>query len=292
TAPSVIKAQTRTDILAKVPVQTVVPKKSHASVDHKRLRRAERIIQSPAVSKYSQTRTAVMTTAAHKQPATHIPAAIKQPQASTLQPTPVRSELRAPAAAYKAIQRPQRAPVAAPAQQLNSDIFEQALAEATSHKQTYAPKRRGRIAGFATAAFLTLLLVGFIGYQNKPYIEMKIASSKAGIQATMPGYNPTGFTFGNLAYSTDDVTLNYFSKSDPAQSYKIVQKASDWNSASLLDNFVMSTTKSYQTIERAGRTIYLYGDNTATWVDNGIWYTINGNQSLTSTQLLDLAGSL
>ncbi len=295
-APSVIKATTRTDILAKVPAQVVQPKLSHNKVDSSRQRRAERIIQSPAVMKYH---------AAIEQPMKATP----QPLASPLQPQkpavstvgsqidfvqpPVRSELRVARPGSNKPLRPIHQTAAIPVQPapLHRDIFEQALAEATSHKQTYSKPKKRRLAGFAAASFIALALVGFIGYENWPYINTRIAASQAGIQAKLPGYNPTGFSLGNLAYGPGSVTMNYASENDSARSFDISQKASEWNSKALLDNFVASSAKSYQTIERAGRTIYLYGNNTATWVDNGIWYTVDGRDNLTSTHLLDVAMS-
>jgi len=33
-------------------------------------------------------------------------------------------------------------------------------------------------------------------------------------------------------------------------------------------------------------------NNTATWVDSGILYTVDGNAALTSSQLLELASSM
>lgn len=175
----------------------------------------------------------------------------------------------------------------------HNNVFEQALAEAGAHHT--ASKRQRKTRGYGAAATVTaamLLLVGFIGYQNLPYINVRVAAHKAGIQAKMPSYSPAGFSFGNLSYTPGNVTVSYFSQTDRDQSLLITQESTDWNSKALLENFVTSTSKSYDTIERAGRTIYLYGNNTATWVDNGIWYTIGGKHSLSDTQVLDVAMSL
>lgn len=301
-SPEVIKAQTRTDILAKVPEQVVKPKLSHTNVDHKRMRRAERVIQSPAVRKYNHTPAQqlpahLVTPAVQAQPA---PVTTPKP-AAAVQPAPVRSELRTPRPAFNnqhqvrsAVRKQQPAiPVQQAPQQISSDIFEKAIAEASTHKQSH--KRSKGFSRFGTAAAVTaimLLLVGFLGYQNLPYINVRVAAYKAGIQAKMPTYSPTGFSFGSLKYTPGSVTVSYYSEKDATQSLNISQKSSDWNSKALLDNFVATTTKSYETIERAGRTIYVYGNNTATWVDNGIWYTISGNNTLSDSQILDVALSI
>ena len=59
----------------------------------------------------------------------------------------------------------------------------------------------------------------------------------------------------------------------------------------LLDNFVASSGQNYQTIEDAGRTIYMYSGN-ATWVNGNVWYRITGNSSLSSGQLTNIATSM
>jgi hypothetical protein len=175
------------------------------------------------------------------------------------------------------------------------DIFEEALASAVSHEETFtgtAERKRGshRIAGFATATLGVLLIAGVIAYFNAPGLSVQLASYRAGFDAKLPAYSPAGFSFGDLSYGTGNVTVSY--QSDDSRKFSIKQQTSDWDSQALLTNFVASANKAYQTYERAGRTVYFFGDNTATWVDNGIWYTVNGNNSLTKNQLLDLAGSI
>lgn len=135
-----------------------------------------------------------------------------------------------------------------------------------------------------------MLIVGVVAYFNVPALSMRMASTRAGFQAKLPGYSPLGFSFGNLSYGPGNVTVSY--KSDDSHKFDITQRTSDWDSQALLSNFVASANKAYQTYERAGRTIYFFGNNTATWVDNGVWYTVNGNNSLSKNQLLDLASSL
>jgi hypothetical protein len=72
----------------------------------------------------------------------------------------------------------------------------------------------------------------------------------------------------------------------------LTEKTSAWNSATLRDNFVASNAKTYQTVETGGRTIYLYGQNQASWVNGGIWYQVQSNGALSNHQLVELATSL
>jgi hypothetical protein len=72
----------------------------------------------------------------------------------------------------------------------------------------------------------------------------------------------------------------------------LTQTASNWDSQALKENFVATVGKDYQVVQSAGRTIYTYGDNNATWVNGGIWYKIDSAGSLTSVELVDLATSM
>ena len=47
-----------------------------------------------------------------------------------------------------------------------------------------------------------------------------------------------------------------------------------------------------QTIDTAGRTVYIYGNDNASWVDNGIWYQVTSNGDLSNTDVLNIASSL
>lgn len=140
---------------------------------------------------------------------------------------------------------------------------------------------------------MAVLLVGSVfAFQNMPEIAMKIASTRAGLNANLPAYQPSGFALaGPIKYNSGEVTLNYKSNSDE-RAFNVVQKNSSWNSETLLENFVETNTRPYQTFQANGRTIYIYDGNKATWVDGGVWYNIDGQANLNSDQLLKIAESL
>jgi hypothetical protein len=273
-SPAQLKAQTRTDILARTPQQTISPKVSYNSIDASRLKKATQMIQNPAVSRYGDIRPSSQPNTAPYQP-------LAQP--SQQQPKLAGNDMQL-ASLAATLQRH-----AAP----KTDMFEQAIASSTSHEEIYQGKasRKGLRNAFIVSGIASFLfLVGAVAYFNVPQISMHLAAAHAGFSAKLPSYSPLGYAFGNLSYGPGNVTVSY--KADAAHKFDITQRESSWDSEALLNNFVASSNKSYQTYERAGRTIYFFGSNTATWVDNGIWYTVNGNNSLTRNQLLDLASSM
>lgn len=212
----------------------------------------------------------------------------------------------APATKQTAIQRPaaHHAPKSQPASATKKNVFETAIENAASHETPKIKKARvhhriaktlrvsPRLVTF-TGATLAVLLVGSVyAYQNMPEIAMKIASTRAGLNANLPAYQPAGFALaGPIEYNSGEVTLNYKSNSDE-RAFNVIQKNSGWNSETLLENFVETNSKPYQTFQANGRTIYIYDGNKATWVDGGVWYNIDGEANLNSDQLLKIAESL
>lgn len=284
-APSVLKAVSRTDLPANLAVQAITPKASAVTINPKRLKKAAQMVKSPSVSRYGQSGVlpAASTALVAAAPAS------KQDSIAVIQ-----QSLHGVSSAKTVPHIPVSPVHAAPAK---TDIFTEALANARSHEQTHEPsvradKKRRRVSVLATATLSLLLIVGVVAYTNTPALSMRVASMKAGFSAKLPDYSPAGFNFGTLSYGRGNVTVSYASAQNAGLSYDITQRASNWNSQTLLDNFVQTANKAYQTYQQAGRTIYMYGDNTATWVDSGVWYTVNGNSALSRDQILDLARSL
>lgn len=138
-----------------------------------------------------------------------------------------------------------------------------------------------------------LLLVSFFGYQNAPAIEMRVAATRSGVEAKLPNYKPAGYGVSRgIEVSPGKVSVNFVSRTDDKR-FTVTQQASNWNSASLLANHVSRTrcNTCYQTWQNNGKTVYIYDNSNATWVNGGIWYEIKGDASLTSDQLLRLANS-
>ncbi len=184
-------------------------------------------------------------------------------------------------------------------------LIEKALAGAKAHEQIQLPaihKKRRRLAhklgvssramAISTSVLAGVLLGGFFAVQNVPNLSMRVAAARAGFNASMPGYNPSGFSFkGPISYSPGQVVISFKSNTDD-RSYTVSQKASGWNSDALLSNFVVAENKQYQTYLDRGRTLYIYDGSNATWVDNGVWYQVEGNSDMTTDQLVRIASSI
>lgn len=177
-----------------------------------------------------------------------------------------------------------------------AERFDEAMTSAESHLEIFAEEKlhikKSRKFAYASASFLSVFLIGFAVYQAVPFVRVKVASNKAGFSANLPDYSPSGYGLdGNLQASSGEVKLTYNSRTND-QKYQITQTPSDWNSQSLLSNFVAASNKQYQRIEDNGTTVYLYGDNSATWLDKGVWYRLEGNADLSNDQLLNIIKGL
>jgi Domain of unknown function (DUF4367) len=188
----------------------------------------------------------------------------------------------------------------------SSLLIEKALASATSHEQpahkVHKTKKRHKLAtkfgvssramAVSTSVLAGVMLGGFFAVQNVPNLSMRVAAARAGFAASMPSYKPSGFSFkGPINYSSGVVTVSFKSNTDD-RSYAVTQRSSNWNSDALLSNYVVAENKQYQTYIDRGRTLYIYDGSNATWVDNGIWYQVEGQSDMTTDQLVRIAASI
>lgn len=252
-----------------------------------RQHRATTVARSPHIQKFEhpKSRSSVVKKVAavevKKAPVTHHTAPTKPVTASTAQPARPR-----PAAAEK--------------------LIEAALANAEAHNNepVMHQKRRRKsklskrlsmstkAAAMSSATLAILLLAGFFAVQNVPNFAMRVAATRAGFNASMPGYNPSGFSFkGPINYSNGQVTISFQSNTDDRR-YNVTQRSSNWNSDALLANFITAENKQYQTYQDKGRTLYIYDGSSATWVNDGVWYQIEGKSAMTTDQLIRIASSM
>lgn len=190
---------------------------------------------------------------------------------------------------------------------VNSELeqIENALLNANSHLQQLEDSvikkmpilnrigLKNRFANIAAMSFAFALLIGFFVYQNSAIISMKMAASKSGISANLPGYRPAGYSVGNIQSSPGSVNIAFKSNSS-GNEFQLTQTASNWNSSTLLSDQVLKEqcASCYQTYQANGKTIYIYDNSNATWVNSGIIYKIGGNTQLSSDQIIRLANSL
>ena len=197
------------------------------------------------------------------------------------------------------LQRSVHAPNVAikPSQIIKQEAVQTALDNSVprARKQQQHAKRqsgRRRFASFATAAFALVLLSGYLTYLNMPAISTRVAAAQSGVNASYPGYQPTGYSLnGPIAYQQGSVSMKFAANAGP-HSYTLTQSDSDWDSSAVLEKSVNPNSgKNYTTTTVSGLTIYRYAD-VSTWVNNGILYTITGDASLSNDQVQHIATSL
>lgn len=274
-----LKAQVPTDLVKHQPaVLAAKPKLSSDQVDEARAARAQQTPRNGAIERFYTPKRLTASRTSHPT----LTSAASQPRAHTYTQGAVHDINTSGRVATR------------------SSLFDQALKDARSHEET-PPKesharranrfKRSHVKVISISAVVSAMavLTLFIAYQNKAMLELKIASTRAGFHASMPAYKPVGFAFKNLSYSPGDVTLG-FSSGD--KSYTISQKQSNWDSTTLLQNYVETSDNTYQAYSAAGRTIYIYDNGNATWVNGGVWYQISNTANLSSDQIINLATSM
>lgn len=145
--------------------------------------------------------------------------------------------------------------------------------------------------GIVTAGLAALLFGSFFAYQHVPQVALQVAERQAGIEGKLP-QTLSGYSMKKpIQYSNGQITISFASNSDN-RSYTVAERTSNWNSEALRINFVATKSVDYESMLDRGRTIFFYGGNNATWVDGGIWYEVEGNESMSKSQLLQIIASL
>ena len=157
-----------------------------------------------------------------------------------------------------------------------------------SHRKKAQPSR----ASFAASAAAIAIIGGYVWLHNYPQMALSSAADKAGFSASLPSFVPSSYNLkGNPNYAPGLVTLDFSSPSfkDPL---KVTQQPTAWDSSSLLDNYVAVRTQNYAAVNGQGLTIFiLNGSQQATWINHGIWYSVEGAANLSRDQLLKMAYS-
>lgn len=191
--------------------------------------------------------------------------------------------------------------VASASHQRLERMLDEALIHADAHKQMLRSRSRNPLVRFsrlpkwltiAIILVILLLVAGFIAWRDVPQVAIKVAGQQAHVNAGLPGYAPAGFSvIGPISHTSGVVTVKYQNSSNN-YSYDLAQRSSSWDSTSMAAN-VLKPDSQVQTSQVQGTTVYIYGKaNDATWVNNGIWYTLKDKASLSSDQILRIVQSL
>jgi hypothetical protein len=295
-----IKVQKPAEVAAR-PVQALVPKLSATHIDPRREQHASEVPRSELVRKFNRNNQASREQL-HKQATGRVTVHQAHQAAAAAHNNSVRPMAQQRPHSAVASTGPARTHASQPLtrEEQTTRMFEQALANATSHEQP-APKiarkrkatrkHRGLINALAGVAAV-LVIAAFVAYLNAPKIELHVASVQAGFSASMPAYKPSGFALnGGIKSQNGVVSINFSSKSS-GDNYKVTQEASTWDSSTLYDNLVAVRGGAKQTLQNGGRTIYVYGNNQAAWVNGGVLYQVSGSAGLSSDQIGNIATSM
>lgn len=274
--PSAPKAASTVTIsgLASQPSHKIVHSKVPA-----RTTRASSVEQSAKISKFAQQNNATVTQKVETIP---VKAAPRRQDADET-------------SAYVSKQAP---PISAQRHTKSTDMFESALQNATSHrpsaigsKKSHHKRKRAGLAQVGAVLALVIILGGFFTYNNIPRITLRTAAKRTGFTASVPSYKPVGFSLSrSIQYQPGRVVLSYSSSTDN-RGFSITQEKTTLQNDNLPSAF-LSSRDTYQTKTDGGKSIYIYDGSNATWVDNGIWYNVQGNAGLSADQLRNVASSL
>ena len=150
-----------------------------------------------------------------------------------------------------------------------------------------------RPVSIGAAALVVVIMGGYIWASNYNNLSIRTASQRAGIVASLPNYTPSNYKLdGPISYGTGFVSFNLKNGKETNKSIAVIQRKSDWDSASLLELYVAPKSKDYVAVDSQGLKIYLYGDGQATWVNQGLQYVVQANSSLSREQIVKMAESL
>lgn len=266
-----IKAQIPAEIAPKT-ASAIAVKHSVARVDPRRQAHAIAVAQHSAVRRFPAVQEIhAISGSLLQQPLSAVPVI-------TVQPAPVSVQHQASTIHLSATPK--------------KDMFEAAIAHATSHEQP-APKRRRshhrRLVNTMAGVGAFIVIGSFFAWLNMPAIQLHVASIQAGFKAEIPNYKPTGYAMqGGVQRFGNTVSMSFRSGSGH---YNLMQQPSDWTSQTLLEN-TLALTGDHQTLDVGGRTVYVYGNGNAVWVDGGVRYDLTGDAALNADDITHVVSSL
>lgn len=149
-----------------------------------------------------------------------------------------------------------------------------------------------RLLPALSVVFTVIALAAYITYLNVPSIAVKIAASRAGIEARMPNYRPPGYSYsGPINFQRGKVEIRFMSNTD-SRYLAISQEITHWDSETLRESIISETRQQPRRNLHNGLAIYVYEGNNAAWINNGLLYRITGNSLLDEAQILRIASSL
>ncbi|HEU5187947.1 MAG TPA: hypothetical protein VFT87_05610 [Candidatus Saccharimonadales bacterium] len=263
--------------------------KKPAQKQHEHQPKHEEPTRSPLISHFAEADAAATTQPNPPQEQQHAPQPdhLIPPHTTPLHPSAIK------AMQQSAMQAAPKAALYQSSKQLKEQLIKERLAEVSTEKP---PKksffaRRPRMASVLASTLSLLILGGYFTYINLSNISMRVASTRAGVNAEFPNYQPSGYGIsGPITYAPGEVSIHYKSNTND-NGFTLTQKTANWDSQAVLDNYVRKQSNTYLTFQERGITVYTF-NNKAAWANGGLFYTVEGDANLSSEQVLRLASSL
>ena len=152
-------------------------------------------------------------------------------------------------------------------------------------------ERRFRAPAILSTVGAMAVVVAVGVYMIMPTVSIKMAASKAGIDAKTP-YVPSGFNLdSDIAFNPGKITINYKSANNE-NGYSITQESRpSLTDNELKDELAAKSDGKYQVSHVDDATVYTYRDM-ITWARDGMQYTVNTNGYLSSDQIDQIVKSL
>lgn len=233
------------------------------------------------------------TISAQQNTASTINPALTQYDTDVTPPAPMAGSTITPQSASASELNPAAAMAATQAASESDTLLAQTNTQSPAKKDRSKSKKvAGQIATAGISVAGVILLGLYVWQINYPNLALKVASSKAGISASLPSYLPNGWKItGDIAANPGSVNYSLQSP-DGSKNVTISESRTDWDSQALAENYLSSKANNYTALQAQGLTIYLY-NNQASWVNHGTWYRIEGdNNGLTQDQIIKMATSL
>lgn len=135
-----------------------------------------------------------------------------------------------------------------------------------------------------------IMLGAYLWQANYPAMALKLAGMRSGVNVAIPAYLPTGWSLSRQV-SASDGTISY-KVAKGGQSFNVTEQQTQWDSQALLEQYVLPKTSDYLALQAEGLTIYVYGDNQAAWVSNGMVHKLEGQHGLSQDEIIRIATSL
>lgn len=161
--------------------------------------------------------------------------------------------------------------------------------ENTKKQETKRGHRKFKLPAIAASITAVALVLGYGGYLVYPNVQLRIAASQAGLDAKT-FYAPKGYKVsGSVAMGAGKLAINYHGENNA--SYRLNQERSKTTEEQLKSEATVKGKDSFDSLKAGDVNVYRYNDKAA-WIKDGVLYTLDTNDFLTSDQITKIASSV